>query len=72
MASARRPAACPYTLEDARGRIVSHDKHLLSMKDNDRGANLRALADAGIGSFKIEGRLKDVAYVKNITATTGS
>ena len=58
----------PYTLEDARGRIVSHDKHLLSMKDNDQGANLRALADAGIGSFKIEGRLKDVAYVKNATA----
>jgi hypothetical protein len=36
-----------------------HDKHLLSMKDNDQSANLRALIDAGISSFKIEGRLKD-------------
>ena len=58
----------PYTLEDGQGRIVAHDKHLLSMKDNDQSANLRALADAGIRSFKIEGRLKDVAYVKNATA----
>ncbi|MCE9571319.1 MAG: U32 family peptidase, partial [Rhodocyclales bacterium] len=37
----------PYTLEDGQGRIVAHDKHLLSMKDNDQSANLRALADAG-------------------------
>jgi len=58
----------PYTLEDRQGRIVAHDKHLLSMKDNDQSANLRALADAGIRSFKIEGRLKDMAYVKNATA----
>ncbi len=47
---------------------MAFDKHLLSMKDNDQSANLRALADAGIRSFKIEGRLKDMAYVKNITA----
>jgi collagenase-like PrtC family protease len=58
----------PYNLEDGQGRIVAFDKHLLSMKDNDQSANLRALADAGIRSFKIEGRLKDVAYVKNTTA----
>jgi collagenase-like PrtC family protease len=58
----------PYTLEDKQGRIVAHEKHLLSMKDNDQSANLRALADAGIRSFKIEGRLKDAAYVKNATA----
>ena len=58
----------PYNLEDKQGRIVSFDKHLLSMKDNDQSANLRALADAGIRSFKIEGRLKDMAYVKNSTA----
>ncbi len=58
----------PYTLEDHKGRIVAYDKHLLSMKDNDQSANLRALADAGIRSFKIEGRLKDMAYVKNATA----
>ncbi|NJD34660.1 MAG: U32 family peptidase [Betaproteobacteria bacterium] len=58
----------PYNLEDKQGRIVAFDKHLLSMKDNDQSANLRLLADAGIRSFKIEGRLKDVAYVKNTTA----
>ena len=58
----------PYTLEDETGRIVAHDKHLLSMKDNDQSANLQALIEAGIRSFKIEGRLKDLAYVKNITA----
>ena len=58
----------PYNLEDKQGRIVAFDKHLLSMKDNDQSANLRALADVGIRSFKIEGRLKDVAYVKNTTA----
>jgi putative protease len=58
----------PYTLEDPEGRIVAHEKHLLSMKDNDQSANLRALIGAGIRSFKIEGRLKDLSYVKNITA----
>ncbi len=58
----------PYTLEDRQGRIVAYDKHLLSMKDNDQSANLRLLADAGIRSFKIEGRLKDMAYVKNTVA----
>jgi collagenase-like PrtC family protease len=42
-------------LEDKQGRIVAFDKHLLSMKDNDQSANLRALIDAGIRSFKIEG-----------------
>jgi putative protease len=58
----------PYSLTDAQGRVVAHDKHLLSMKDNDQSANLRALIDAGVSSFKIEGRLKDLGYVKNITA----
>jgi putative protease len=58
----------PYTLEDEAGRIVAHDRHLLSMKDNDQSANLRQRIDAGIRSFKIEGRLKDLSYVKNITA----
>jgi 23S rRNA 5-hydroxycytidine C2501 synthase len=58
----------PYTLEDPQGRIVAHDKHLLSMKDNDQSSNLRALIEAGISSFKIEGRYKDLPYVKNATA----
>ena len=58
----------PYTLTDPSGAIVAHEEHLLSMKDNDQSANIRALAEAGISSFKIEGRLKDLSYVKNITA----
>jgi putative protease len=57
----------PYTLEDDRGRVVAFDKHLLSLKDNDQSANLRALVEAGVRSFKIEGRYKDAGYVKNIT-----
>jgi 23S rRNA 5-hydroxycytidine C2501 synthase len=58
----------PFTLEDQKGRIIGKDKHYLSMKDNDQSANLRALIDAGISSFKIEGRYKDLPYVKNATA----
>jgi putative protease len=58
----------PYTLADHEGRIVAYDKHLLSMKDNDQSGNLRALVEAGVRSFKIEGRYKDMAYVKNATA----
>lgn len=58
----------PYTLEDSQGRILAKDKHLLSMRDNDQSANLRALAEAGVSAFKIEGRYKDIAYVKNATA----
>lgn len=58
----------PYTLTDGQGRVVAYEKHLLSMKDNDQSHNLEALIDAGIRSFKIEGRYKDMGYVKNITA----
>lgn len=58
----------PYQVIDPAGRFVAHDKHVLSMKDNNQSANLAALVDAGVRSFKIEGRYKDMAYVKNITA----
>ena len=58
----------PFTLEDSKGRIIGKDKHFLSMKDNDQSANLRALIAAGVSSFKIEGRYKDLPYVKNATA----
>ncbi|MFZ3388253.1 peptidase U32 family protein [Buttiauxella gaviniae] len=58
----------PYTLKDDQGRVVAYEKHLLSMKDNDQSTNLAALVDAGVRSFKIEGRYKDMSYVKNITA----
>lgn len=58
----------PYHVVDSQGRFVAHDKHVLSMKDNNQSANLAALIDAGVRSFKIEGRYKDMGYVKNITA----
>ena len=57
----------PYHVTDAQGRFIAHDRHVLSMKDNNQSANLEALIDAGVRSFKIEGRYKDLAYVKNIT-----
>jgi len=57
----------PYTLQDNQGRVVAFEKHLLSVKDNDQSANLLPLIEAGVQSFKIEGRYKDAGYVKNIT-----
>ncbi len=58
----------PYQVVDAKGGFVAHDKHVLSMKDNNQSENIASLVDAGVRSFKIEGRYKDMAYVKNITA----
>ena len=58
----------PYDVETPEGRVLAKRKHVLSLKDNDQSANLEALVDAGVSSFKIEGRLKDMAYVKNVTA----
>lgn len=58
----------PYTLKDEHGGVIAYEKHLLSMKDNNQSANIRALVEAGVRSFKIEGRYKDMGYVKNITA----
>ena len=58
----------PFDLIDADGKTVEKQRHLLSLKDMNRSADLEALMDAGVTSFKIEGRLKDVSYVKNITA----
>ena len=58
----------PYTLVDDKGKTITENQHLLSMKDNNQSDNLRALVEAGVSSFKIEGRLKDLSYVKNITA----
>lgn len=56
-----------YTLEDAEGEVIAKKKHLLSLKDLDLSQRLEELIDAGICSLKIEGRLKDASYVKNIT-----
>ncbi len=58
----------PFSLLDSAGNVIIADKHLLSLKDLNLSGYLRELIDAGISSFKIEGRLKDVSYVKNITA----
>ncbi len=58
----------PWSLADQNGTTLVSKQHLLSLKDNDQSHNLRALIEAGIRSFKIEGRLKDLSYVKNITA----
>ena len=58
----------PFSLVDAEGKIIVKDKHLLSLKDLNQSEELEALLDAGASSLKIEGRLKDVSYVKNVTA----
>lgn len=58
----------PFTLKDDQGRVIAYEKHLLSMKDNNQSENLIELIQAGVRSFKIEGRYKDLSYVKNITA----
>jgi len=58
----------PYSLVDAKGKVLAVNKHLLSLRDLNLSEYLNDLVDAGITSFKIEGRLKDVGYVKNITA----
>ncbi len=59
----------PFSLQDAEGHTLIKDKYLLSLKDMNRQQHLEALMDAGARSFKIEGRLKDIAYVKNVTAS---
>ena len=56
----------PYTLIDGNGKIVG-EKHYLSLRDMNRLAHLGEMADAGVSSFKIEGRLKDASYVKDVT-----
>ncbi len=58
----------PYTMIDADGRIIRSEQHLLSLKDLNRSAELESMLEAGISSFKIEGRLKGISYVKNVTA----
>ena len=63
-----QPCRKPYTLLDGDGRALARDKHLLSLHDLNLTDHLRDLVDAGITSFKIEGRLKDRAYVSNVVA----
>lgn len=58
----------PFSLEDAEGHTLIKDKYLLSLRDMNRLSHLEEMMDAGVRSFKIEGRLKDIEYVKNVTA----
>ena len=58
----------PYTLYDGAGNVLIADKHLLSLRDMNRSDYIEEMLEAGVSSFKIEGRLKDVGYVKNIVA----
>jgi len=58
----------PYTLTDAEDEEIMAKKHFLSMKDLNLSENLEELLEAGVSSLKIEGRLKDVSYVKNVVA----
>jgi putative protease len=60
-----QPCRRLYRLKDQRGKLLAQDRHLLSLKDLNLSDHLEELIDAGITSFKIEGRLKDVSYVAN-------
>jgi len=60
-----QPCRRRYTLKNGRGQTLCKDRYLLSLKDLNLSARLDALLDAGVTSFKIEGRLKDAAYVAN-------
>ena len=63
-----QPCRLPYDLLDADGKVLIKNRHLLCLKDLNNSAHLEELMDAGITSFKIEGRLKDADYVKNTTS----
>ena len=63
-----QPCRKSYRLVDARGRLVYDRGHLLSLRDLNLSDHLPELLEAGVTSFKIEGRLKDMAYVANVVA----
>ena len=60
-----QPCRRLYSVKDQQGKIIAKDRHLLSVKDLNLSEHLEELIDAGIDAFKIEGRLKDAAYVAN-------
>ena len=62
-----QPCRLKWNLEDENGNVLIANRHLLSLRDMNNSKNLEELIDAGITSFKIEGRLKDADYVKNTT-----
>lgn len=63
-----QPCRLTWDLEDAAGRRLIRGKHLLSLQDMDFTERIEALLAAGVDSFKIEGRLKDTAYVRNVVS----
>ncbi len=63
-----QPCRAPWNLMDASNRVLVREQHLLNIRDLDLSDHLEGLADAGIRSFKIEGRLKDADYVKNVVS----
>ena len=63
-----QPCRAPWNLVDGAGRVVVREKHLLNIRDLDLSGHLDGLAEAGVVSFKIEGRLKDADYVKNVVS----
>ncbi|MBR1644977.1 MAG: U32 family peptidase [Bacteroidales bacterium] len=63
-----QPCRSSYDLCNDKGQVLVRDRHLLSLRDFSAARHLEALVAAGVTSFKIEGRLKDLSYVKNVTA----
>ena len=63
-----QPCRKKYSLVDEDGKVYAKDKYLLSLKDFNASKHIERLINAGVKSFKIEGRLKDSGYVKNVTA----
>ena len=63
-----QPCRLEYDLCNDKGEVIIKGKHLLSVRDFDLSARLGEMIDLGISSFKIEGRLKDRAYVRNIVS----
>lgn len=63
-----QPCRKKYSLVDQDGQYIMKDKYLLSLKDFNASEHIAKLVNSGVKSFKIEGRLKDIAYVKNVVA----
>ncbi len=66
--SCSQPCRSAYDLVNGQGKTLKHNEHLLSLKDFSAAQRIESMINAGITSFKIEGRLKDLTYVKNVTA----
>lgn len=65
--SCTQPCRAAYDLVNGQGKVLRKNEHLLSLKDFSAAQSIESMIDAGITSFKIEGRLKDISYVKNVT-----